>query len=125
MKKRILLVEDDLMYVKPLHAALTREGFAVLHARNGEEGVEQATEELPHLIVLDLTLPQKDGFQVLDALKADPQTKDIPVVMLTHLSAKEDVDRCLRAGACEYLIKVHHTPEDLVRVIRRVLKIPT
>lgn len=111
------------MFADILCRAFQRDGFEVIQAANGEEGLHKAVEGAPDLIVLDIGLPKKDGFEVLAALKADPALAPIPVMMLSRLSTKEDVEQCFALGCVEYLIKTHHTPEDVVLHARRVLHV--
>lgn len=81
-----------------------------------------ARKEAPDLILLDILMPKMDGFEVLEALKKSPDTKGIPVIMLTNLGQKEDVDRGIKLGAVDYLIKAHFVPSDTVARIKKVLK---
>ncbi len=122
-KPRILLIEDDGFLAGIYASHLEREGFATLRAGNGQDGVEMARKEQPDLILLDVALPKKNGFEVLEELKQDAETQAIPIVMLTNLSAQEDIKRCLKNGACEYLIKSQHAPEDVVLHVRRALRV--
>jgi DNA-binding response OmpR family regulator len=120
---RILCVEDDKMFADILCRAFQRDGFEVIQAVNGEEGLRKAAENIPDLIVLDIGLPKKDGFEVLETLKADSALAHIPVMMLSRLSTKEDVEQCFALGCVEYLIKTHHTPEEVVLHARRLLRL--
>ncbi|MCR4256584.1 MAG: response regulator [Candidatus Uhrbacteria bacterium] len=119
----ILCIEDDKMFAEIVCKALMRDGFEVIHATNGEEGVRKATEDAPDAILLDIGLPKKDGFEVLEILKSSDETKSIPVVMLSRLSSKEDVNQCFELGCEEYLIKTQHSPEDVVEHVRKILKL--
>jgi DNA-binding response OmpR family regulator len=98
------------------------EFFRALH---GEDGLSSALKHQPDLIILAIVLPRKDGFQVLDELKAHAETKNIPVIIFSDLGSREDVDRCFKAGACEYLIKAHHTPEELLTRAKAMMKVYT
>jgi DNA-binding response OmpR family regulator len=102
---------------------LELDGFSVVTARDGEEGLKAAFKEKPDLILCDVLMPKLDGFEVLKRLKADAQTKDIPVIMLTNLGQKEDVEKGLEEGATDYLIKAHFVPAEAVAKIRKVLKL--
>lgn len=119
---RILCVEDDKMFADILSRAFEQDGFEVVVATNGEEGLRKAADESPDLIVLDIGLPKKDGFEVLQTLKADPVLNTIPVMMLSRLSTKEDVEQCFALGCAEYLIKTQHPPEEVVKHARRLLR---
>lgn len=122
--KHVLLIEDDLFYANILLEALRREGFDVAHAANGEEGMKLAKADRFDLILLDVVMPKMDGFQVLEALKSEPSTQNIFIVMLTKLSAKEDIQRCFQQGACEYIIKTQHSPDEIAARVKRILKLP-
>ncbi|MBI3963657.1 MAG: response regulator [Candidatus Kerfeldbacteria bacterium] len=119
--RAILLVEDDAflagMYVKKLEL----EGFAVLHAADGRQGLKLATQKKPDLIMLDIILPKMDGYEVLMHLKDDPVTRSIPVLLLTNLGQREDVSRGLKLGAADYLIKAHFMPSEVIEKVKRVL----
>jgi len=119
MKLTVLLVEDDKLFAT-IHAEALRDlGYTVLFAEDGEDGVKKAQTENPNVIVLDIGLPKKDGFEVLKELKASDETSSIPVIMYSRLSAREDVNQALALGASEYLIKSQHTPEDLAEHVQR------
>ncbi len=122
-KKTILLVEDDAFLAGIYVTKLGLEGFTVLQAADGAAGLAMARQELPDLVLLDILIPKMDGFAVLEALKKDAKTAGIPVVMLTNLGQKEDVDRGLALGAADYLIKAHFVPAETVSRIKKVLKI--
>lgn len=119
MTPTVLSIEDDQTYAEILQKNLERVGFHVLRSSHGEEGLKRAIQDQPDVIMLDIGLPKKDGFEVLEELKSDPKTKHIPVFMLTKLSAREDVARCFDAGCEDYFIKTQHHPEDIVRNIQQ------
>lgn len=120
-KAKVLIVDDD-MFLSGIYATkLDLEGFEVVSARDGEEGVKVAMKELPDLILLDVLMPKLDGFEALKQLKEEPTTKDIPVIMLTNLGQKEDVEKGLQQGAVDYLIKAHFVPAEAVEKIKKVL----
>ena len=115
-------MEDDSFLLQMYSTKLAMEGFKVMGAVDGEKAVRAAKKNLPDLIMLDLILPKKDGFEVLAELKGDPQTKTIPVVVLTNLGQKSDIDRCTRLGAVDYLIKAHFIPSEVIAKIKRILE---
>lgn len=116
--KKILFVEDESSLQKAVGDFLTQEGFEVLSALNGNIGLQRAREEKPDLILLDLILPQKDGFELLGELRNDGSTKDIPVIVLTNLESVTDIDRALELGARTYLVKSNYSLEDLLEKIK-------
>jgi DNA-binding response OmpR family regulator len=122
MDKKILFVEDEPSLQKAISEVLTQEGYKVLKAADGEEGLKVAQAEKPHLILLDLILPKKDGFEVLKELKADEKTKDIPVIVLTNLEGIGDVEKALSLGATTYLVKANYELEDVLKTVKSQLK---
>ncbi len=118
---RILLVEDDEFLAELYATKLTLEGFGVHVAGDGRRGLKLAQEQHPDLILLDIILPKLDGFEVLRELKIDPQTKAIPVILLTNLSQRSEVQQGLDLGAVDYLIKAHFMPSEVVAKIKAVL----
>ncbi len=121
-KFKVLIVDDDSFLSSIYATKLELEGFQVLTARDGEEGLKKATEEKPAIILLDVLMPKLDGFETLKRLKVDVNTKDIPVIMLTNLGQKEDIEQALQDGAEDYLIKAHFVPAEAVDKIKSVLK---
>lgn len=118
----ILLVEDDEFLAELYATKLTLEGFLVHVAADGRKGLKLAHEQRPDLVLLDIILPKLDGFEVLRELKANPQTKAIPVILLTNLSQRGEVQKGLNLGAVDYLIKAHFMPSEVVAKIKAVLK---
>ncbi len=119
----VLLIEEDAFFSQIIKHALEQRDLEVLWSSNGEEGVREAMTSKPTIIILAVMIPKKNGFQVLEELKGHPETREIPVIMLTRMSLREDIDRCLSSGACEYLIKTHHSPADIVRRVERILNL--
>jgi|SRR3989344_2438720 len=121
-KKIILLIEDDEFLAELYATKLTIEGYKVYLANDGQKGLKMAKEKLPALVLLDILLPKMDGFEVLTALKGDIKTKKIPVILLTNLSQRSDVQRGLDLGADDYLIKAHFMPSEVVAKIKRLIE---
>lgn len=119
---KILIIEDDKFLRDLIAQKLQKEGYAIVEAVDGEEGVLKAREEQPDLLLLDLILPGIDGFTVLEQIKKDQKTKHIPAIVLSNLGQKEDVDRGLRLGAADFLIKAHFTPGEIIEKIKTILK---
>src|SRR4030042_2596348 len=100
--KTILFIEDEPTLQKAFGDLLKKDGYNTLSALDGEMGLEMVKKEKPNLILLDLILPKMDGFEVLEKLMADPETKDIPVIILTNLERTEDVNKAIELGAKTY-----------------------
>lgn len=117
-KQKIVLIEDDEILAKVLQTELADAGFEVLQAFDGEEGLELVRAKLPDLVLLDLVLPKKHGFEVLEELKKTPDTKGIPVIILTLLGEDEDIKKGLRLGANDYLVKSSHAVAEIVEKVK-------
>lgn len=113
--RRVLLAEDDRFLRKAAETALKRHGFTVVAAVDGEEALRLARAEPPDLVLLDLIMPKMQGFEVLRALKADPATAPIPVVILSNLGQDGDVKQAMDAGAAGYFVKANLSLQDLVK----------
>ena len=120
-KTVVLLVEDDIFLASIYQKKFGLEGFEVITADNGEKGLSEARKKSPNIILLDILLPKLDGFAVLEKLKIDGGTKNIPVILLTNLGQKDDVEKGLECGAAGYLIKAHFKPSEVVAKVREVL----
>jgi len=121
MKQKILIIEDDGFLASIYAQKLELEGFEVAFANNGEDGLKLAQKDKPDLVLLDLLMPRMDGFEVLEKLKAEPDTRDIKVLVLTYLGQKEDVERCMKLGAAGYVIKAHSLPQETVKRVKALL----
>ncbi|MCD4761187.1 response regulator [bacterium] len=119
--KKILIVEDDDFLLQMYATKLELEGFKVLEASNGIQGLKMAQREKPDLMLLDLNLPELSGFEVLAQLKREDDTKNIRVLVLTNYSQKDHIDRCLKLGADDYLIKAHFVPSEVIEKIKNIL----
>ncbi|OGH68674.1 MAG: hypothetical protein A3I29_05025 [Candidatus Magasanikbacteria bacterium RIFCSPLOWO2_02_FULL_44_11] len=122
-KVHVLLVEDDVFLSGIYQKKFEMEGFKISTSDNGEKGLADAKKKKPDIILLDVLLPKMDGFSVLKQLKEDVATKNIPVILLTNLGQKDDVEKGLEAGAVDYLIKAHFKPSEIVEKVRKVLGI--
>ena len=120
--KKILFIEDEEVLQKTFGDVLKKENYQVINALNGEIGLRIAKKEKPDLVLLDIMLPGIDGFEVLNKLKSDPDTKDIPVIILTNLEKPYDVEKALSLGATTFLVKTKYGLEDLVEKIKKNLQ---
>ncbi|MEX0870086.1 MAG: response regulator [Candidatus Spechtbacterales bacterium] len=122
MAKKILFIEDEEALQKTLSEALKQEGYDVVGAFDGEEGLAMSKKSSYDLILLDLRLPKKDGFDVLNELKSGEDTKNIPVIVLTNLETALDIQKALDLGATTYLVKANYDLDSVLSKIEQVLK---
>lgn len=120
--KKILIVEDDSFISDMYKAKLEYLGYDIKIAENGKVGFELAASFNPDLILLDIVMPEKDGFELLSDLKKDEKLKDLPVILLTNLGRREDIEKGFKMGANDYIIKAHFTPQEVVEKVNKILK---
>ena len=114
-KKRVVIIEDDEHVSKVYEVKFAKEGIETFFARDGEEGMAKILTEKPDLVILDLMLPRKDGFAVLEEMQKTPEVAHIPVLVLSNLGGSTDVERTLALGAKEHLIKVNHSMQEVIQ----------
>jgi len=120
--KKILFIEDESALQKTFGDLLSQEGYEVISALDGETGLRLAKEKKPDLILLDLVLPKIHGFTLLKKLKEDPETRKIPIIILTNLEDMESVEKAISLGATTYLVKSNYTLEEVLQKIKNTLK---
>ena len=118
---KILIVEDERFLSTILKNRLEKEGFAITQAFDGEEAMTYLKSGKPDLIVLDLILPKKSGFEVLESISKDPQLSQIPVVILSNLGQESDVEKAKSLGALEYYIKVRTSIDSFVEIVKNIM----
>ena len=121
MKKKILIIEDEVYLLEMYKMKFELEGYKVLIARDGQKGIESAVSGKPDIILLDLVMPIKDGYQVLEELKEKDETKKIPVLILSNLGQADEIKKGINDGADKYLIKANMTPNQLVKEVKDAL----
>ncbi len=121
-KNTILLIEDDAFVSDVYQTKLSHEGFEISVAENGIKAMEKLKKIIPDIILLDVMMPYMDGKEVLKRLKKNKKWENIPIIILTNLSQKEEVEELLEKGADDYLIKSHFTPSEVVEKIKSLLK---
>ncbi|TSA57615.1 response regulator [bacterium] len=119
--KRILIVEDDLFILNMYVTKLKSDGFIVESAEDGMSAIQMAKKNIPDVILLDVIMPVMDGFETLAQIKKEERLKDVPIILLTNLSQKPNIEKGLKMGAVDYIIKAHFTPSEVVDKIRKVL----
>jgi len=120
-EKKILIVEDDVMIRSMYEAKLKQEGYFIFTADSGTQAIDLAIKERPDIILLDIILPQLDGFSVLQEIRNSDTMKDIPVIMLTNLGTSEDREKGKKLGATDYLVKANLTPAQVGEKIKEYI----
>ena len=121
MSKKILFIEDESALQRAMGDMLKSHGYEVIPALNGEIGEHLAESEQPALILLDLVIPQKDGYEILSGLQKNPATKAIPVIVLTNLEGTEEIEKALSLGARTYLVKARYTLEEVITKVKSAI----
>lgn len=121
-ERKILAVEDDVFLSNLLSQKLSESGGTLFNAERGEEALRIAQEKNPDVILLDILLPGMDGFEVLKRLKMDEKTKDIPVIILSNLGQKQDIEKGEELGAELFLTKATFTLDEILEKIESVLR---
>ena len=116
---KILIIEDDNFLRLALEKKLKKEGFEVITANDGEEGLQKIITELPDLVLLDIILPKKTGFGFLEDLQKDPNLKSIPIMIVSQLGQPEDIEKGINLGAIEYFVKAKVSLDELVSKIKK------
>lgn len=125
MDNEILIIEDDEAIAQIYKIALTHRNHNAEIAIDGIEGVNKAKELHPKLILLDIMMPRKNGVEVIEELKADQTTKNIPIFVLSNLVDLEMIDKMKQNGALKYLVKSQYTPDQIVDIVEEFFKNPT
>jgi DNA-binding response OmpR family regulator len=119
---KILIVDDDRLMLKMYQGKFEDDGFEVAVATDGQTGFDKALEFKPNLILLDIMMPNVDGFEMLKKLKGNAATKKTPVILLTNVGgSNEDVERGLSLGAVAYMVKAHYDVKDVVKKVKEIL----
>jgi len=121
MIKKILLIEDDKFLRELMSKKLVNMEYDVVSAVDGESGLAMIKETKPDAVLLDLILPGINGFEVLERAKKDPEIANIPVIILSNLGQKEDIERGLGLGAVDFMVKAHFTPQEIVNKLKSIL----
>lgn len=117
-KKKILIVEDEQYLADMYKMRFKQDNYQVFTAGDGIPGLELALKEKPDLILLDIFMPKKDGYQTIKELKLEPQTKDIPVFMFSNTGKREEIEQAKQLGAIDCLTKANLTPAQLVEKVK-------
>lgn len=122
-KKTVLIVEDDSFLSDMYQTKFSVSGYNVLLAQNGMQCLEllRNNTSAPDIALLDVVMPKMDGLELLELLKKDDRTKNIPIILLTNLGQDKDVKKGMEMGADMYLIKAHYTPSQVVEKVEEIL----
>lgn len=122
---KVLIVEDDPLMSRMYQKIFKFEKYDVELAADGQEGLEKARSVKPTIMLLDIMMPKMNGIQVLEKLKSDPDTRNIPVVMLTNLAGEKDAENALMKGAVKYIIKSQFEPKQVVKMVKEIIAAQT
>ena len=119
---KVLIVEDDRYISKMYQLKLSLDGMDTQVAENGRIGVEKIKEFKPDVVLLDILMPEMDGFEVLKTVKSDPELKDIPIIILSNLGQEDHIQKGLALGAIGFIVKSQYTPSKVVEKIKQALE---
>jgi CheY-like chemotaxis protein len=123
MAKKILLIEDEEIMVNLLQKKLTQEGYEISVARDGEEGLKLIREAVPNLVLLDIIMPKKGGFEVMEVMQKDRRLRKIPVIIISNSGQPVELDRAKELGAKDWLIKTDFDPQEVLdKVVKQIGK---
>jgi DNA-binding response OmpR family regulator len=121
---KIVLVEDEKTIAEMYITKFSQEKkINITHVENGGNAISVIREELPDMVLLDIILPQEDGFSILQKIRDDKKIKKTPVIMLTNLGQEEDKEKAKKMGALDYLVKANMTPTDVFKKVKEILKL--
>jgi CheY-like chemotaxis protein len=118
---KVLIIEDDPLMSRMYQKIFTFEKYDVVMAKDGQEGLDLARSDKPTVILLDVMMPKMNGFQVLEKLKSDPETKSTPVIMLTNLAGEQDAETALAKGAVKYIVKSEYEPKQVADMVKEII----
>ena len=119
--KTILLVEDDPFLVDIYSTKLKEAGFSVQVAIDGKEALKKIKEDIPDLLLLDIVLPNFNGWEILRKIGRDDELKALKIIVLSNLGEKQEIEKGLKLGAARYLVKAHYTPSEVIEEVKKIL----
>lgn len=119
MAKKILIIEDEELLCNLLQRKLGEEGYQVSVARDGVEGMKMMRETKPNLILLDIVMPNKNGFEVMDEMRADNELKSIPIIVISNSGQPVEIDKAKESGADDWLIKTEFDPQEVIEKVKK------
>lgn len=119
--QKILIIEDEKVLLDVLENKLKKEGYEVIIAENGVEGLEKIKKEKPSLILLDILMPKMNGFEVMEAMERNPDISKIPVIIISNSGQPLEIARALKLGAKDYLVKAEFDPQEVLTKVKKIL----
>jgi len=120
--RKILLVEDDEFIIDIYKQKLEQDGFSVEVAQDGEEALRKVKSIKPDLLILDIVLPNIDGWEIIKSIKKDEELKGLKIIALTNLKQKEDIKRGQSLGITGYFVKANYTPSQIVKEVKKIME---
>jgi len=118
-KKKILLIEDEQIIIDILVKKLKKEGYDIVVAMNGNQGLEKMRSQAPDVILLDMVMPQKGGMEVLEEMNKDKGLKKIPVIIISNSGQPVELDRAMTLGVSDWLVKTEFDPEEIIEKVKK------
>lgn len=118
---KILIVEDDPLMQRMYQKAFSFDGYEVVVAGDGVEGIDKARSEKPTAVLLDVMMPKMNGLDALAKIKSDPDLKKLPIIMLTNLAGSADAEKALELGAVKYIVKSEQEPKEVVKMVKEIV----
>ncbi|MDD3735243.1 MAG: response regulator [Candidatus Pacebacteria bacterium] len=121
--KKVVFIEDDSFLIDVIGEEIQKDHILYFNAKNGIDGLDTIRREKPDLVLLDLILPGISGFDVLKRIKQDPELSHIPVIVLSNLATKEDIEKAKELGAVDYMVKAQTMPDEVKSIIFKYLQV--
>jgi CheY-like chemotaxis protein len=121
MKKKIIIIEDEKILANLLNKKLISEGYETLMAKDGKEGLEMIRKEMPDLVLLDIVMPEMDGFEVMEVIFKDKELKKIPIIIISNSGQPVELGRAKKLGAVDWLVKAEFDPKEVVDKVKKQL----
>ncbi len=118
---KILIVEDDPLMQRMYQKAFSFDGYEVVVAGDGVEGIDKARSEKPTAVLLDVMMPKMNGLDALAKMKSDPDLRKLPIIMLTNLAGSADAEKALELGAVKYIVKSEQEPKEVVKMVKEIV----
>ncbi len=119
MAKKILIIEDEEILINLLQRKLTQENYEITIARDGEEGLKRMREARPDLILLDIIMPKKGGFEVMEEMQKDKELEKIPVIIISNSGQPVEIDKAQKLGVKDWLIKTEFDPQEVIEKVKK------